>query len=676
MCIRDSCDGARELFRAAVDLGICPSTSRPYVSQSNSIAERAIRHVEEGTRTVLLHAGLPPQWWPFAAKYFSFACNLDESRGPSPWSLRHGAPFKGLQCPFGALVDFLPPKPYLARLPKFGPRGVPGIFLGYHLHPGGHFRGEYLCITLDDLAAVQHAPDGTCLHPRVHRIKEVFVTKGNTSFPAQDALARSTRQLGGDPAALPLPVPVDATAGGGHAPAESGTETTQATAGSSNAAETIFYPRDDLPPPAFTTNGAEVETDSPPALTPLAAEFECYKYTLSECGKYEIIGDRWIQRKKNSQRVPGVLPELWSLLSQEQRNALRARWHLHTEAGAPPGIPAPATEEGGPIAAAVAATKVDSAQENPEVADTPLKASTKGKKGAVADTPRAPIPAMPVVPPGIPQHREHLDPDPSQTLLAMVARPVTRKEISTTIAASQSLHDEAPKLVQKGAWDPSGVREWQAVADDARRTGEKAHVGRIFGIVVENHPELPSGHPERTYKGRLVFQGNEVRDENAHYAIFSDLSSNPATLEASKNVDAYGLLPGNALQKADGEQAYIQAPLGGISGGVKTWARLPRDMWPKSFQGLRDPVVPVMKAIYGHPQSGGHWEEYCETALRKAGWHSVPEWPSVFWFPKYRLLLMVYVDDFKMAGPAEHLEAGWKTITEGIKLVGIGPVST
>ena len=37
---------------------------------------------------------------------------------------------------------------------------------------------------------------------------------------------------------------------------------------------------------------------------------------------------------------------------------------------------------------------------------------------------------------------------------------------------------------------------------------------------------------------------------------------------------------------------------------------------------------------------------------------------------------MVYFDDFKMAGPCSRLEAGWKTITDGIKLVGIGPVST
>ena len=86
-----------------------------------------------------------------------------------------------------------------------------------------------------------------------------------------------------------------------------------------------------------------------------------------------------------------------------------------------------------------------------------------------------------------------------------------------------------------------------------------------------------------------------MKDENSHCAIFSDLSSSPATLEASTSVDVHGLFPGNALQKADGEQAYIEAPLGGIKGGVKTWAQLPRDLWPPQFNGMRDPVVPALQ---------------------------------------------------------------------------------
>ena len=29
------------------------------------------------------------------------------------------------------------------RLPKFGPNAVPGIFLGWNIHPGGRWKGEY-----------------------------------------------------------------------------------------------------------------------------------------------------------------------------------------------------------------------------------------------------------------------------------------------------------------------------------------------------------------------------------------------------------------------------------------------------------------------------------------------------------------------------------------------------
>ena len=66
---------------------------------------------------------------------------------------------------------------------------------------------------------------------------------------------------------------------------------------------------------------------------------------------------------------------------------------------------------------------------------------------------------MPVGPPGLAVHRDHLVTNPGPSLLAMVARTVTRREITTTPAASQSLTDEAAKLVQKGAWGPKGVRE-------------------------------------------------------------------------------------------------------------------------------------------------------------------------------------------------------------------------
>eukprot|EP00972_Heterocapsa_arctica_P029565 4356405-Heterocapsa_arctica.AAC.1 len=68
-------------------------------------------------------------------------------------------------------------------------------------------------------------------------------------------------------------------------------------------------------------------------------------------------------------------------------------------------------------------------------------------------------------------------------------------------------------------------------------------------------------------KGRCVFQGGDVRDENHQTAISQELSSSPATLEAAKSVDAFGLLPGHSVEQRDAQQAYVQSKLG----GTPTW---------------------------------------------------------------------------------------------------------
>ena len=59
-----------------------------------------------------------------------------------------------------------------------------------------------------------------------------------------------------------------------------------------------------------------------------------------------------------------------------------------------------------------------------------------------------------------------------------------------------------------------------------------------------------------------------VQDENWNAALFQELGSSPATMEAGKACDAFGLAPGHAVQQADAEQAYIQRKLGG---DTPTW---------------------------------------------------------------------------------------------------------
>ena len=155
-------------------------------------------------------------------------------------------------------------------------------------------------------------------------------------------------------------------------------------------------------------------------------------------------------------------------------------------------------------------------------------------------------------------------------------------------------------------WDESKPREWKDVTNEAKRNGETVHMGRIFDICVEKNPELPKSDPTRKYKGRVLFGGDNVVDQNWEAAMFQELSSCPATMGAAKAADCYGLLPGHTVEQADADMAYTQANLG----GTKCWVALPREQWPQAWvdAGLKNPVCPLLRALYGHPDAGGFWE--------------------------------------------------------------------
>ncbi|MFM7984643.1 MAG: hypothetical protein ACKPKO_35500, partial [Candidatus Fonsibacter sp.] len=59
-------DRSGEIERALRLLHIPSDTSQLGVPQNNAVAERLVQDVLEGTRTLLLRAGLPPCFWDFA----------------------------------------------------------------------------------------------------------------------------------------------------------------------------------------------------------------------------------------------------------------------------------------------------------------------------------------------------------------------------------------------------------------------------------------------------------------------------------------------------------------------------------------------------------------------------------------------------------------------------------
>ena len=64
--------------------------------------------------------------------------------------------------------------------------------------------------------------------------------------------------------------------------------------------------------------------------------------------------------------------------------------------------------------------------------------------------------------------------------------------------------------------------------------------------------------------------------------------------------------------------------------------------------------VPNPKFLGGR----GDWEKHCNDHLAKVGFVPVDNWPSMFWHRELSVLLMVYVDDLKIAGPKAFLVKG------------------
>ena len=119
--------------------------------------------------------------------------------------------------------------------------------------------------------------------------------------------------------------------------------------------------------------------------------------------------------------------------------------------------------------------------------------------------------------------------------------------------AKEAEAKEWKNLVDKHVFDWSSVRNWSDVAREARNEERKIHLARVFGIMVEKGSELPDGDDRKKFKYRVVYQGNNVVDECWETAIFQDMGSSFASMEAGKMADAYGSLLGRDLEQADAE---------------------------------------------------------------------------------------------------------------------------
>ena len=72
--------------------------------------------------------------------------------------------------------------------------------------------------------------------------------------------------------------------------------------------------------------------------------------------------------------------------------------------------------------------------------------------------------------------------------------------------------------------------------------------------------------------------------------------------------------------------------------------------------------------LYGHPDAGGWWERHAEDKVVKEDFTRIENMPSMFWHPKMEVLLIICVDDFKMAGRASRVLDAWVRLRKHIKM--------
>ena len=138
-------DNSLEFGKACEDLSWNHCTSTPHRSETNGIAERAVRRVKEGTSAVLLQSGLDEHWWADSMECYTYLRNIQDllSDGKTPYERRFGGePLKGPIIQFASLLEYYPTSAKdQSRIHQFGKKVLPGLFLGYALYAVRNLEG-------------------------------------------------------------------------------------------------------------------------------------------------------------------------------------------------------------------------------------------------------------------------------------------------------------------------------------------------------------------------------------------------------------------------------------------------------------------------------------------------------------------------------------------------------
>ena len=699
-------DNSEEFRVALQELEFTHDTSTPYRPQTNGIAERAVRRVKEGTSCALHQSGLTDAWWKPAMKCFCFLwCVVQKmTHGKTAYAKRFDKEFDGPIIPLGAAVEYLPiTSKDKAKCHKLGTKLLPGIFMGYVQHAGGGWQGDLKIIDQDEIDEAERVSQ---VHVKRFKAAEVFVrykiNERQLFFPLVDGSigqpgldARKQQKLAKRRASKE----------------ESAEEVEEAPPADRQVVqhEPDFWAlNDDLlirfhrTPRTKLLNFLEVEPPIPIEYVDILRTTVTDLDTLSEAkiddywnqdiepgdGPRELSGPwtgktifqlfrlappnhEWqsgrLTKLQTTTRPPTQWVENWRDMNAKEKAKSIAEWKIEgpkrdlaRQSRGIFKITAPEEEYDKIMTEAKAKFKLSDAP----VMQVILQAnsgvrqhSSKNKRHRTTHYERiAPVGTV------------------SEDYYALVHTPVPMNKAMNIPDAKAAVDKEWKKLIDKTAWDYATVRAKAEVIAECKKKNKKAHFGSLMDLCHEKHSELKL--LIKLFKGRVVFRGDQTRDEEGFFAVFSEQGASASHIAAAKFLDALARCPGCDGEDSDAIGAYTQVILKDahvILGGtednyIETWISLPRDRRPKHWDNIEKPVCKLRLNLYGHPMAGLIWEKWCDKAITDSGFEKIAGWECLYVNPLKQLFLSVYVDDFKMSGNATHLKQMWKTLGEKIDL--------
>ena len=130
-------DNSLEFGKSCEKLSWNHCTSTPHRSETNGIAERAVRKVKDGTSAVLLQSGLDENWWADSMECYTYQRHiqdlLSDGKKRTRYERRFGKSFKGPIIPFKSLIEYHSISAQdLSRIHQLGKKVLPGLFLALY----------------------------------------------------------------------------------------------------------------------------------------------------------------------------------------------------------------------------------------------------------------------------------------------------------------------------------------------------------------------------------------------------------------------------------------------------------------------------------------------------------------------------------------------------------------